>query len=97
MAGRPGYDRHSREENKEDFSISYKHTFPCDIPCNAVDARPFAMDSASGFSAVYGCYSSGADTGISSDFPVISAGFSIPIISINVGAISARQPPSLRQ
>ena len=30
-----------------------------------------------------------------SDFPVISLGCSIPIISISVGAISARQPPSL--
>ena len=32
---------------------------------------------------------------ISSDFPVISAGCSIPISWIRVGAISARQPPSL--
>lgn len=31
---------------------------------------------------------------INKDFPVISAGCSIPIISINVGAISARHPPS---
>lgn len=28
------------------------------------------------------------------DFPVISFGCSMPINSINVGAISARQPPS---
>ncbi len=32
---------------------------------------------------------------ISNDSPVISAGFSIPISSISVGAMSARQPPSL--
>ena len=30
------------------------------------------------------------------DSPVISAGFSIPISSIRVGIISARQPPSFR-
>ena len=30
------------------------------------------------------------------DFPVISAGCSIPISSIRVGAMSARQPPSLK-
>lgn len=41
-----------------------------------------------------GCFPYGADTGISSDSPVISAGFSIPIISISVGAMSARRPPS---
>ena len=33
---------------------------------------------------------------IKSDLPVISFGCSIPISSIRVGAISARQPPSLR-
>ncbi len=33
---------------------------------------------------------------ISRDSPVISLGFSIPIISIRVGTISARRPPSLR-
>ncbi len=32
---------------------------------------------------------------INSDSPVISGGFSIPIISISVGTMSARQPPSL--
>ena len=32
---------------------------------------------------------------IRSDFPVISAGCSIPIISIKVGAMSAKHPPSL--
>jgi len=31
---------------------------------------------------------------INNDFPVISAGCSIPIISIIVGTISARHPPS---
>ena len=31
---------------------------------------------------------------ISSDSPVISAGFSMPIISSSVGAMSARHPPS---
>ena len=33
---------------------------------------------------------------ISSDCPVISDGFSRPIISSSVGATSARRPPSLR-
>lgn len=33
---------------------------------------------------------------INRDFPVISAGFSIPISSIRVGTISARHPPSLK-
>ena len=33
---------------------------------------------------------------ISNDSPVISSGFSMPIISSSVGATSARQPPSLR-
>ena len=33
---------------------------------------------------------------INKDFPVISFGCSIPISSINVGAISARHPPSLK-
>lgn len=32
---------------------------------------------------------------MSRDFPVISSGCSIPISSMSVGAISARQPPSL--
>lgn len=33
---------------------------------------------------------------ISRDFPVISSGCFIPIISMSVGAMSARQPPSLK-
>ena len=33
---------------------------------------------------------------INKDFPVISAGCSFPIISIKVGMISAKHPPSLK-